>query len=113
MKRETMAQRVQYILEDDLDGSPAAESVNFALDGVTYVIDLSEENAEKLREDFGQWIGHARRSGGRRNVRGGRSAAKRNNTSDMRNWARENGFKVSDRGRIPASVQEAYERAMG
>src|SRR4026207_1708929 len=61
-----MAQRVQIVLEDDLDGGVAAETVTFGLDGVSYEIDLSDKNAGKLRDEFASWIGHARRSGGRR-----------------------------------------------
>ena len=61
-----MAQRVQVLLVDDLDGGDANETVSFALDGVTYEIDLSESNAAKFRDDLASWIGHARRSGGRR-----------------------------------------------
>ena len=57
-----MAQRIQVILEDDIDGGAAAETVTFALDGVTYEIDLSEDNARKLRDDLATWVGHARRS---------------------------------------------------
>ena len=61
-----MAQRVRVDLVDDVDGSPAEESVNFALDGVNYVIDLSAENASKLRDALSLWVDHARRTGGRR-----------------------------------------------
>jgi len=61
-----MAQRVQIVLEDDLDGGVAAETVTFGLDGVNYEIDLSDKNAGKLRDELATWIGHARRSGGRR-----------------------------------------------
>jgi hypothetical protein len=112
-----MAQRVQIVLEDDLDGGTAAETVTFGLDGVNYEIDLSDRNADKLRDDFATWIGHARRSGGRRST--GRrasspssgSASRRSDLSAVRAWARQNGHQVSDRGRIPASVQAAYDKA--
>ena len=60
-----MAQKVQVILVDDVDGGEAAETVSFALDGVSYEIDVSEENAEALREALAPWVGHARRVGGR------------------------------------------------
>jgi hypothetical protein len=60
-----MAQRVQVLLVDDIDGGNAAETVSFALDGVSYEIDLSEANAQKLRDDLASWVGHARRAGGR------------------------------------------------
>jgi hypothetical protein len=105
-----MAQRVQVLLVDDLDNSDADETVTFALDGVTYEIDLNEANASKLRDAFAPWVGHARRSGGRKSA--GRSAASsRKDVSAVREWARKNGHEVSERGRIPASVQEAYDKA--
>ena len=111
-----MAQRVQIVLEDDLDGGEAAETVTFGLDGVSYEIDLSDTNAVKLRDDLATWIGHARRSGGRRAT--GRRAAASSNTPSRRSdlaavraWARQNGHQVSDRGRVSAAVQEAYDKA--
>jgi Lsr2 len=112
-----MAQRVQIVLEDDLDGGTAAETVTFGLDGVNYEIDLSDKNANKLRDEFSTWIGHARRSGGRRSTgrrgssSGGSSSSRRGDLSAVRAWARQNGHQVSDRGRIPASVQAAYDKA--
>jgi hypothetical protein len=108
-----MAQKVQVILVDDIDGGEAEESVSFALDGVNYEIDLSENNAASLREALAPWVGHARkvggRSGGRRGSRG-RAAAKAD-LGDVRSWARDNGFTVSDRGRVSSEVMQAYEAA--
>lgn len=107
-----MAQRVQIILDDDLDGGEAAETVTFGLDGVTYEIDLNSKNASKLRDDLATWVGHARRSGGRKT--GARSTATKRsatNLSDVREWARKNGHNVSERGRIAAEVQTAYDKA--
>lgn len=105
-----MAQRVQVLLVDDLDNSDADETVTFALDGVTYEIDLNKANASKLRDAFAPWVGHARRSGGRKSA--GRSAgARRKDVSAVREWARKNGHDISERGRIPAAVQEAYDKA--
>jgi len=109
-----MAQRVSVLLVDDLDGKPADETVSFALDGATYEIDLTSSNAAKLRDSLAPWIGHARRSGGRRAATRGsaRSAGgKRRNLSAIREWARENGHKVSDRGRISTEIQAAYDKA--
>lgn len=110
-----MAQRVQVILVDDLNGGEATETVEFSLDGVTYEIDLSDENAAKLRNDLAQWIGVARRSGGRRQTRrasrGGGASAARDDLAKMREWGRDNGFKVSDRGRVSKELQEAYAAA--
>ncbi len=109
-----MAQRVQYILEDDVDKSEAAETLSFGLDGVSYEIDLSADNAAKLREQLAYWIGYGRRKSGRRapgRRPGGAGSTRRSNLAEIRQWARETGVKVSDRGRIPASVQEAYDKA--
>ncbi len=114
-----MAQRVEYILEDDLDGGKADETVQFGLDGVEYEIDLSSENYEKLRDALAPWVGVARRTGGRRKRAVGSAAAApraaaaegASNTSDIRAWAQENGYEVSSRGRVSAEVREAYEKA--
>ena len=111
-----MAQRVNVELIDDLDESPAAETVTFGLDGVTYEIDLSEANAEKLRDALAPYLGHGRRVGGRRGgaARSGGSSAKtssRSNAADIRAWARDNGFEVSERGRVSAEIREAYAAA--
>ncbi|USQ79589.1 histone-like nucleoid-structuring protein Lsr2 [Ornithinimicrobium faecis] len=109
-----MAQRVQVILVDDLDGGEATETVEFALDGVTYELDLSNANAAQLRDSFAQWIGVARRSGGRRQTRrraGGGSGASRDELARMREWGRDNGFKVSDRGRVSKELQDAFAAA--
>lgn len=107
-----MAQRVEVVLIDDLDGGDAAETVTFALDGVTYEIDLSERNANKLRDELAHWTGHARRSGATRGgARKRGTTAKRSDLSSVREWARANGRTVSDRGRISAEVQSAYDKA--
>ncbi|WP_323097780.1 Lsr2 family protein [Intrasporangium sp. YIM S08009] len=108
-----MAQRVEVRLIDDIDQGDADETVTFALDGVTYEIDLSDKNAKKLRDDFASWVGHARRSGGARSTTKRRSSgggAKRD-LAAVREWARANGHQVSDRGRISAEVQDAYDKA--
>ncbi len=109
-----MAQRVQIVLEDDVDGGSAAETVTFGLDGVTYEIDLNEKNAAKLRDSLASWVGHARRSGGRRGTgRRASSSARRTDLGEVREWARKNGHQVSDRGRVSGAVQEAYDKAHG
>lgn len=110
-----MAQRVQVILVDDVNGGEASETIEFALDGVTYEIDLNDENAAKLREDLAPWIGQARRSGGRRQTRrragGAPNAARSEDLAKMREWGRDNGFKVSSRGRVSQELQDAYAAA--
>jgi hypothetical protein len=112
-----MAQKVQVILVDDVDGGEADETVSFALDGISYEIDVSEANAEAIREALAPWLGHARRVGGRATARArsgavkSRPAAERTDLSDLRSWARDNGFQVSDRGRVSSEVRAAYEAA--
>lgn len=109
-----MAQRVQVLLVDDLDGGEAAETVSFALDGVSYEIDLSESNAEKLRSSLSKWVGNARRSGGRKLTgRRGANSGGRRDLNAIREWGRQNGFQVSDRGRVSGELQAAYDRANG
>lgn len=110
-----MAQRVQVILVDDMSGGEASETIEFGLDGVTYEIDLSDENASRLRNDLASWIGLARRAGGRRQTRrrGGNSTAGagKEELAKMREWGRANGHQVSDRGRVSQEVQDAYAAA--
>lgn len=116
-----MAQRVQVILEDDLDGTQADETVLFGLDGAEYEVDLSTENAQALRDALAQWVAVARRTGGRRKRATASTAAPRatengggaTNTSDVRAWAQENGYEVSSRGRVSSEVREAYDKAHG
>lgn len=113
-----MAQRVNVVLVDDIDGSDAAETVTFGLDGVQYEIDLSSENADQLREALAPYVGHARRSGGRRRAAGSASRPRSSSASgagptaaEIRAWARENGWDVPDRGRVAAEVRDAYNAA--
>jgi hypothetical protein len=106
----------QVSLVDDLDGSKAAETVSFSLEGRQYEVDLSEKNARKLRDAVAPFVASARRSGrgGQRSagrVRGRQSAVDRQKTPAIREWARGHGYTVADRGRIPANVMEAYEKA--
>ena len=110
-----MAQKVNIILVDDLDGSEATETVSFALDGTSYEIDLNDGNAEALREALAGYIGHARKAAG--GARGGRRTSARStanagsHTKDVREWAKSQGMDVSERGRISADVQQAYDAA--
>lgn len=106
-----MAKKVQIILEDDIDGSEAAETVSFALDGTTYEIDLNDANAAKLRDSLALFVGHAQKVSGRRG--GAKKAAVAGGTAPkvMREWGKSNGYTVPDRGRIPAEVRSAFEAA--
>lgn len=103
-----MAQKHQIILIDDIDGSEADETVTFGLDGVDYEIDLTAEHAEELRETIASWVEHGRRTGGRAKRRGGRPDPSVD-TAAVREWARKEGYEVSDRGRIPAQIVDAYK----
>jgi hypothetical protein len=106
-----MAQKVNIVLVDDLDGSDASETVAFGLDGTAYEIDLNDKNAAALRDALSAYVGHARKVSAR--GRRTRSAAATSGPSarELREWARSNGFEVSDRGRVPAEVREAFEAA--
>jgi hypothetical protein len=111
-----MAKRTQVILIDDLDGGQADETLSFGLDGSSYEIDLSSKNAAALRDAMASYVGAAHRLGrlgGR--ARGPRGTAPattdREQTQAIRAWARRNGHTVSDRGRIPATIVEAYHAA--
>jgi hypothetical protein len=129
-----MAQQRTVRFVDDLDGSEASGTVDFGLDGRRYEIDLSDDNAAKLRDALAPFVGAARKSGGRgsgsrgsvgratagRGADGGRGQRRtvtvpeksapsaREETAAIRQWAREHGHEVSERGRISKSVLEAY-----
>lgn len=110
-----MAQRVNIVLVDDIDGSDATQTVAFGLDGASYEIDVNDANAAALREALAPYVGHARKvgRGGGGAKRSGRAAAAAGGASakEIREWARANGHAVPERGRIPADVREAYDAA--
>jgi nucleoid-associated protein Lsr2 len=117
-----MAQKTIVQLIDDLDGtsSDSIETITFGLDGVTYEIDLTDDNADKLRGRLAEFIGSAQRTGGR--VKRGLatngpgpagSGRSREQTQAIREWAKKNGHSVSARGRIPAAVISAFEAEAG
>ena len=108
-----MAQKVTVVLEDDLTGGPAEQTVRFALDGTDYEIDLSAKNAAAFGKQLAPYIEHARRAGRALSRRPGRTAAGRQRSGDIRAWAKDHGIAVSERGRIPASVVEQYQAATG
>jgi len=107
-----MAQKVHIVLEDDLDGSDATQTVTFGLDGTSYEIDLNDKNAAALRDALATYVGHARKvSGSRRGRRSSASTSNGHSAKEIRDWARSNGHKVPERGRIPGDVREAFEAA--
>lgn len=110
-----MSQKTIVELIDDLDEGKADETVSFSVDGSAYEIDLSTSNAAKLRDQLAPYVAHARRAGraAARVSSGGSTGAKRargdrEQTQAVREWARNNGHKIGDKGRIPARILEAY-----
>jgi hypothetical protein len=108
-----MAQKVTVELEDDLDGGPADETVRFGFDGSDYEIDLSKKNAARFRSQLEPYLDHARRAGRGQRRRSARTPSSRQHSGAVRAWAREQGITVSERGRIPASIIDQYEIAVG
>ncbi|OZM71839.1 nucleoid-associated protein Lsr2 [Amycolatopsis antarctica] len=114
-----MAQKIETHWLDDLDGSDADETVSFELDGITYEIDLSAENADELRDALARYVEYGRRIGGRKRkaTRAASPAAtpeltqaeSRQLNKKIRAWAIDNGYEISERGRIPADVIDDYE----
>ena len=86
-----MAQKVQVVLVDDLDGGSADETVTFSLDGVSYEIDLTHDNAAHLRDALAPYVG--------------------TNPAVVREWAKSQGIAVNERGRISAELRAKYDAA--
>jgi hypothetical protein len=112
-----MAQQVEIVLVSDLGGGPADETVRFGLDGTRYEIDLATDEAEALRDVFTQYIDAGRKTAasaiGRSKDRSPAGASvKGGATRKIREWAKEKGYRVSERGRIPAEIIGAYQKAM-
>lgn len=114
-----MAQKIQTLFIDDIDGGAAEGTVRFALDGAEYEIDLSAEHTEELRSALGKYVTHARkvtgtaRRSGRAVGRTGRGTNAGLHTTEIRDWARRNGYAIKDRGRVPADLVAKYEAATG
>ena len=110
-----MAQKVAVVLIDDLDGEEADETVTFGLDGVTYEIDLTSPNAEAFRDAISAFVRAARRVRGRRTSR---TASRAQATGcddlkarDVRQWAKDTGYEINDRGRVAREIIAAYQAA--
>jgi Lsr2 len=109
-----LSTKVTVSLIDDVDGELADKTVQFGLDGVSYEIDLSEKNANRMREDLLPWVEAGRRIAGSRRRRAAGSggvSVDREQSAEIRAWARKDGYQVAGRGRIPAEVLEAYRAA--
>jgi hypothetical protein len=104
-----MTSRTIVLLEDDVDGSKADQTIEFGIDGTTYAIDLSDSNAKKLRGALDGYISRARKVSGKRLT--GRNAHSAVDLKAVRAWAASNGVELSSRGRVPASVLEQYRSA--
>lgn len=108
-----MAKQTVVTLIDDIDGSAATETISFGIDGASYVIDLGDRNAKKLRDAVASYVAHARRESSARSTRpaaGGRSSARgdREHLQAVRAWARDSGKPVSDRGRVSRVLLDEY-----
>jgi hypothetical protein len=110
-----MAQKVQTLFIDDLDGSKAEGTVQFGLDGTSYEIDLSKKHAEALRKSLARYVGASRRiPASRRPSRTRRPANSTGvNSTEVREWARSHGIDVKERGRIPAELVVKFKAAAG
>jgi hypothetical protein len=110
-----MAQKIQTLFIDDIDGGEAEGTVRFALDGTAYEIDLSGKHSDELHTALRKYVEHARKVGGtarRSSTRGGRKPSSVD-TVAARTWARENGYDIKDRGRVPADLVAKYQEAVG
>ena len=109
-----MAQKIQTLFIDDIDGSAAEGTIRFGLDGTDYEIDLNAEHAQALRDVLATYVGAARRANGaaRRPARSGRRATATGlNTTEVREWAKAQGIDVKDRGRVPAELVVKFKAA--
>lgn len=100
-------QKTITTLIDDVTGESADETVTFSVDGVDYVIDLTTGHANELRDALAEWVSHARKKPHTNRTRA--SSTRRADLADVRAWARNNGHKIADRGRVPADVLAAYD----
>jgi hypothetical protein len=110
-----MAQKIQTLFIDDIDGGEAAGTVRFGLDGTDYEIDLSTAHSDELRKSLERYVAHARKTGSTakrasRNRRGGAAGI---DTHKVREWARGQGIDIRERGRVPANIVERYQAAVG
>jgi Lsr2 len=114
-----MAQKVIREFIDDIDGSEAERTFTFAVDGTHYEIDLSSDNIKEFHEAIAGFVESARRITASGPGRGARKTSphtsgrgrSREQTQAVREWARQQGHTINDRGRIPASIQQAFDQA--
>jgi hypothetical protein len=104
-----MAEMITIELVDDIDGSPATETVKFSLDGTHFEVDLNEKHAAAFRASIEKVKAYSRRTGGRQKARGAKVA--KTDTVAIRGWANANGYEVSARGRVPLAILAEYKKA--
>jgi hypothetical protein len=111
-----MAQKIQTLFIDDIDGGEAEGTVRFALDGAEYEIDLSTKHSDELHDSLKNFIAHARKVGGA-GRRGATARVGRKpsaiDTVAVRKWAKDNGYDIKERGRVPADLVAKYQAATG
>jgi len=108
-----MAQKIQTLFIDDIDGGPAEGIVRFGLDGTDFEIDLSAKHSEELHSALQAYVSHARKVGGTRRAPRNRRSTNAVDTTAVRTWAREQGMDIKDRGRVPADIVEQFQAANG
>ena len=110
-----MAQKIQTLFIDDIDGGEADGTVRFGLDGTDYEIDLNAKHTQDLHNALANYVAHARKVGGttRRGAARGNRRASTVDTVAVRAWAREQGLGIKDRGRVPADVVARYQESVG
>ena len=106
-----MAQHAQIVFTDDIDGSDAADTVRFGLQGTSYEIDLSKKNADKLAKIFEPYVQAARKASSSRRQAAGRSRPAGPSPAAVREWARTEGMEVKDKGRVPAELIVKFQAA--
>lgn len=106
-----MAQRVEVQLLDDITGEDAAETITFGLDGVTYEIDLTADNAHQLRDELSIYVDKARKIRGQSGTQQRSKTSTPDETRRIREWAKKNGYSPSPRGRISKGIIDAYQTA--
>lgn len=106
-----MAQKIQTLFIDDIDGGDADGTVRFGLDGTEYEIDLNAKHSEELRAALANYVAHARKASVAKRTARGRRAAQAVDTSKVREWAKVNGYDIKERGRVPAEILTKYQAA--
>jgi hypothetical protein len=110
-----MAQKIQTLFIDDIDGGEAEGTIRFGLDGAEYEIDLSAKHDEELHNALKQYITHARKvsHGARRSATRASRKPSTIDTAAVRAWAKEHGYDIKERGRVPADILTKYREAIG